>query len=114
SFTTSTKILERRIIKHDIMKKMGIKPSTIINTTVIQVLIAGIIPSLIIGFFVGLKLVPFSLQQMSYGAIPYPVTTVYPTMLLLAIFLGVPILVFLGMTFMLRREFGKYSPTQLE
>lgn len=114
SFTTSIKILERRIIKHDIMKKVGIKPSTIINTTVVQVLIAGIIPSLVIGLFVGLKLVPFSLQQMSYGAIPYPVTTVYPTMLLLVIFLGVPILVYLGMTLTLRRDFGKYSPTQLE
>ncbi len=114
SFTTAIKILEKRVIKHDIMKKMGINVGTIINMSSIQTMLAAILPTLIIGSAVGFSVMYPTILQLSYGAVPYPVVVKYPIVLLVLLFVGVPALVYLSISYFLRREFQKYAPTMME
>ena len=114
SFTTATKILEKRVIKHDIMKKMGINITTIINLSAIESFIAAIIPSMLLGSLFGFSVINPMLNLLSYGAEPYPLFMQYPLIPLILSFLALPIILYLSLTFNLRREFAKYSPTQLE
>ncbi|UJG43832.1 MAG: hypothetical protein K9W46_01280 [Candidatus Heimdallarchaeum endolithica] len=114
SFTTATKILEKRVIKHDIMKKMGINVTTIINLSAVESFIAAIIPSMLLGSIFGFSVIKPMLGLLSYGAEPYPLSMQYPLIPLLLSFLALPIILYISLTFNLRREFAKYSPTQLE
>jgi hypothetical protein len=114
SFTTAIKILEKRRISHDIMKKMGLRISTIVNISSIQSLIAAILPALLIGTGVGLSVILPTLNQLGYGSAPYPLFVRYPVMLMIVLFIGVPLLVYLGLSYSLRREFTKYAPTIME
>ncbi len=114
SFTTAIKILEKRVIKHDIMKKMGINVRTIINMSSLQTMIAAILPTLILGSIVGFSVMYPTILQLSYGATPYPVTVRYPIVLLIVLFVLIPALVYLCINYFLRREFTKYAPTMME
>ena len=114
SFTTAIKILEKRVIKHDIMKKMGINVGTIINMSSIQTMLAAILPTLIIGSVVGFSVMYPTILQLSYGAAPYPIVVKYPIVALIIVFVGVPALVYLSISYFLRREFQKYAPTMME
>ncbi|MBY9002064.1 MAG: hypothetical protein KGD64_14185, partial [Candidatus Heimdallarchaeota archaeon] len=114
SFTTSIKILERRVVKHDIMKKMGINVPAIINMSSIQTLIAAILPSMIIGSVLGLLVVRPTLVQLSYGAAPYEMYVNYPWFMMVILLVGIPLMIYLFMNLFLRREFGKYAPTIME
>jgi len=114
SFTTSIKILERRVVKHDIMKKMGINVPTIINMSAIQTLVAAIIPSMIIGSAVGILAVRPTLIQLSYGAAPYELYVNYPWLMISMLLVGIPLMIYLFMNLFLKREFGKYAPTIME
>ncbi len=114
SFTTSIKILERRVVKHDIMKKMGINVPTIINMSAIQTLVAAILPSIIIGTAVGLVAVKPTLIQLSYGAAPYELYVNYPWGMMMMLLIGIPLMIYIFMNLFLKREFGKYAPTIME
>jgi len=114
SFTTSIKILERSVVKHDIMKKMGINVPTIINMSAIQTLIAAILPSMIIGTAVGLVAVKPTLIQLSYGVAPYELYVNYPWLMMSMLLVGIPLMIYLFMNLFLKREFGKYAPTIME
>ncbi|MCK5303731.1 MAG: hypothetical protein KAJ72_00665, partial [Candidatus Heimdallarchaeota archaeon] len=114
SFTTSIKILERRVVKHDIMKKMGINVPTIINMSAIQTLVAAILPSMIIGTAVGLFAVRPTLIQLSYGTAPYEMYVNYPWLMIAMLIVGIPLMIYIFMNLFLKREFGKYAPTIME
>ncbi|MCK4252931.1 MAG: hypothetical protein KAX32_00585, partial [Candidatus Heimdallarchaeota archaeon] len=114
SFTTSIKILERRVVKHDIMKKMGINVPMIINMSAIQTLVAAILPSMIIGTAVGLLAVKPTLIQLSYGASPYEMYVNYPWLMISLLLVGIPLMIYIFMNLFLKREFGKYAPTIME
>ena len=114
TFTTAIKILEKRVIKHDIMKKMGITTTRIINMSTIQTMIAAILPAMVLGAGGGIAVVYPTLKQLSYGATMFSVYANYPIMLLIIIFLGIPALIYFSLTYFLRKEFAKYAPTQME
>ena len=114
SFTTAIKILEKRTIKHDIMKKLGLTINRIINMSTIQTMIAAIIPSLAIGAVVGFLTVGPTLIQLNFGVEPFGTYVLYPIVLLVILFVGIPVLVYLGLNYFLRREFGKYAPTVMQ
>ncbi len=114
SFTTAIKILEKRTIKHDIMKKLGLGINRIINMSAIQTMIAAVIPALTIGAVVGFLTVGPTLIQLNFGVEPFGNYILYPIALLVILFVGIPVLVYLGLNYFLRREFGKYSPTVME
>ncbi|MHA1399833.1 MAG: ABC transporter permease [Candidatus Heimdallarchaeaceae archaeon] len=114
SFTTATKILEKRVIKHDIMKKMGINVRTIINLSVIECFIAAVIPSVALGSLFGFLVINPMLNLLSYGSEPYPLTIQFPLTLLIVGFLALPVILYISLNLNLRREFAKYTPTQLE
>jgi hypothetical protein len=114
SFTTAIKILEKRIIKHDIMKKMGLNLNRIVNMSTIQTMIAAILPALGIGAVVGYLVVGPTLIQLNFGVEPFGLYINYPLTLLIILFVGIPVLVYIGLNYFLRREFGKYAPTVME
>ena len=114
TFTTAIKILEKRVIKHDIMKKMGINSTRIVTMSTVQTMIAAILPALVIGAGVGFAVIDITLQQLNYGAAPYQFYVNYPIIWIIVLFIGVPVLVYLSLSYFLKREFSKYSPTMME
>ena len=114
TFTTAIKILEKRVIKHDIMKKMGINPTKIINMSAIQTTVAAIIPALVLGAAGGIAVIYPTLKQLNYGTEQFSLYVNYPVIMLIAIFLGIPALIYLSLTYFLKREFAKYAPTMME
>jgi len=113
-FTTAIKILEKRKIKHDIMNKLGLRVSMIVNMTTIQTSLAAIVPALLIGAAVGFSVIFPTLKQLSYGSAPYLLYVNYPISLMLILFIGVPLLVYTGLKYLLSRDFTKYAPTIME
>ncbi len=114
SFTTATKILEKRVIKHDIMKKMGININTIVNLSAIESFIAAVLPSMLFGSLVGFLILKPMLNLLNYGSEPYPLTVQYPIVGLIIGFLALPVILYINLSYNLRREFAHYTPTQLE
>ncbi len=114
TFTTAIKILEKRVIKHDIMKKMGINTTKIINMTTIQTTIAAIVPALILGAAGGIVAVNPTLKQLEYGAQQFSMHVNYPVVMLVVLFVGIPSLIYISLRFILKREFAKYAPTMME
>jgi hypothetical protein len=114
TFTTAIKILEKRVIKHDIMKKMGINTTKIINMTTVQTTLAAIVPALIIGAAGGIAVVAPTLKQLIYGTQQFSMHVNYPIVMLLLIFFGIPALIYISLRFFLNREFAKYAPTMME
>ncbi len=114
TFTTAIKILEKRVIKHDIMKKMGINSTKIINMSAIQTTVAAIIPALVLGAAGGIAVIYPTLKQLNYGTEQFSLYVNYPVAMLIAIFLGIPALIYLSLTYFLKKEFTKYAPTMME
>jgi len=114
TFTTAIKILEKRVIKHDIMKKMGINSTKIINMSALQTTIAAIIPALVLGAAGGIAVIYPTLKQLNYGTEQFSLYVNYPVIMMIAIFLGIPALIYLSLTYFLKREFTKYAPTMME
>ena len=114
TFTTAIKILEKRVIKHDIMKKMGINSTKIINMSALQTTVAAIVPALVLGAAGGIAVIYPTLKQLNYGTEQFSLYVNYPVMMLIAIFLGIPTLIYLSLTYFLKREFARYAPTMME
>ncbi len=114
TFTTAIKILEKRVIKHDIMKKMGINSTKIINMSAMQTTVAAIIPALVLGAAGGIAVIYPTLKQLNYGTEQFSLYVNYPIIMLIAIFLGIPALIYLSLTYFLKKEFAKYAPTMME
>ncbi|MCE7743291.1 MAG: hypothetical protein GOP50_12645 [Candidatus Heimdallarchaeota archaeon] len=114
TFTTAIKILEKRVIKHDIMKKMGINSSKIISMSTVQTMLAAIGPALAIGAIVGFNVIGPVLKQLNYGAVPYKFYINYPYIMISVLFVGIPLLIYLSLNYFLKKEFGKYAPTMME
>lgn len=114
TFTTAIKILEKRVIKHDIMKKMGINSTKIINMSALQTTIAAIIPALVLGAAGGIAVIYPTLKQLNYGTEQFSLYVNYPVIMMIVIFLGIPALIYLSLTYFLKREFTKYAPTMME
>ncbi len=113
-FTTAIKILEKRVIKHDIMKKMGINSAKIISMSSVQTMLAAIIPALGIGAAVGFSIIKITLKQLNYGAAPYKFYINYPYIVIGLLFVGIPLLVYFSLNYFLKKEFSKYAPTMME
>ena len=114
TFTTAIKILEKRVIKHDIMKKMGINTSRIVTMSTVQTMLAAIGPALAIGAIVGFNIIKPILKQLNYGAAPYKFYINYPYIMIAVLFVGIPLLIYISLNYFLKREFSRYAPTMLE
>lgn len=115
SYTTATKVIEKRVIKHELMKKIGIKANTIVNLTLAECSLAALIPGLGIGAILGFSVLNRLLSLLSYAAEPYSTyTIIYPGTALIIFFLLIPFTLYLSLNWNLRREFRRYAPTQME
>ncbi|MCK4896328.1 MAG: ABC transporter permease, partial [Candidatus Heimdallarchaeota archaeon] len=115
SLSNPLKILQRRITKHDALKKIGISTRQIILVSAIELFIAAIVPGLMLGALAGYGLErAFNsiLVELSYDILPY--TLPFPYVLMLCMFIGIP-LIFFGIYYIsMKRNFAKYQPRNLE
>jgi hypothetical protein len=115
SYTTATKVIEKRIIKHELMKKTGLKANTIVNLTLAESSLAALIPGLGIGMVVGNFVLQRLLSLLAFAEEPYSkYAIVYPSVALVIIFVLIPIILYLSLNWNLRREFRRYAPTIME
>ncbi len=115
SYTTATKVIEKRVIKHELMKKTGLKANTIVNLTLVESSLAAMIPGLGIGTALGNSVLKRLLSLLAYGKEPFTkYTIVYPTNAIIIVFVLIPIILYLSLNWNLRREFRRYAPTQME
>ncbi len=115
SYTTATKVIEKRVIKHELMKKIGLKANTIVNLTLAECVLAALIPGLGIGTIIGFSVLNRLLSLLSYAAEPYSIyTIIYPGTAIIIFFLLIPFTLYLSLNWNLRREFRRYAPTQME
>ncbi len=116
SLSNPLKILQRRIVKHDILKKIGIPTNRIIFLSALELFMACILPGLALGAGGGYGL----LRLFSWIFInpPYadslPFNTIIPYHIGLVIFLGIPILFYSIFIVSMSRNFAKYRPKNLE
>ncbi|MHA1198463.1 MAG: hypothetical protein ACTSQF_03830 [Candidatus Heimdallarchaeaceae archaeon] len=115
SLSNPLKILQRRITKHDALKKIGISTRQIILVSAIELFVAAIVPGLLLGALAGYGLErAFNaiLVELSYDILPYALP--FPYVLVLSLFLGIP-LIFFGIYYIsMKRNFAKYQPRNLE
>ncbi|MCG3255985.1 MAG: hypothetical protein KAU62_07865 [Candidatus Heimdallarchaeota archaeon] len=116
SLSNPLKMLQRRIVKHDIMKKIGLPTNRIIFLSAIELFIACILPGLAIGAAGGyglLRLFSWIFISPPYsGGLPFK--TIIPYHVGLVIFLGVPLLFYSIFIVSMKRNFAKYRPKNLE
>jgi len=116
SLSNPLKILQRRVVKHDIMKKIGLPTNRIIFLSAMELFIACILPGLAIGAAGGyglLRLFSWIFISPPYsGGLPFK--TIIPYHVGLVIFLGIPLLFYSIFIVSMKRNFAKYRPKNLE
>ncbi|MCG3217153.1 MAG: hypothetical protein KAS63_10525 [Candidatus Heimdallarchaeota archaeon] len=115
SISNPMKILQRRITKHDVLKKIGIPTNRIIFLSALELFISCIVPGLILGAASGyglIKLLDFILLGFRYNSLPYVMPFPFGTVII--VFLGIPV-IFYGIYFVaMKYNFAKYMPRNLE
>jgi hypothetical protein len=115
SLSNPLKILQRRKVKHDALKKIGISTRQIIVVSAIELFIASIVPGLLLGALAGYgieRLFNNFLVLLSTNLLPYAMP--FPYVIVLCLFIGIP-LVFFGIYYLsMKRNFAKYQPRNLE
>jgi hypothetical protein len=116
SLSNPLKILQRRIVKHDILKKIGIPTNRIIFLSAFEIFLACILPGLALGAGGGYGLL--SLFSWIFVNPPYvdslPINIAIPYYVGLVIFLGIPLLFYSIFVVSMSRNFAKYRPKNLE
>ena len=116
SLSNPLKILQRRVVKHDIMKKIGLPTNRIVFLSAMELFIACILPGLAIGAAGGyglLRLFSWIFISPPYsGGLPFK--TIIPYHVGLVIFLGIPLLFYSIFIVSMKRNFAKYRPKNLE
>ncbi len=115
SLSNPLKILQRRKVKHDSLKKIGISTRQIIIVSAIELFIAAIVPGLLLGALAGYgieRAFNSILIELAYDILPYAMP--FPYVLVICLFFGIP-LVFFGIYYLsMKRNFAKYQPRNLE
>ncbi|MCG3226934.1 MAG: hypothetical protein H7645_08440, partial [Candidatus Heimdallarchaeota archaeon] len=115
SLSNPIKILQRRITKHDVLKKIGIPSNSIILITGLELLISAILPGLILGGVAGyglVRLTGYLMLSFTYSSIPFVIPYPFPAMLL--IFLGIPVMFYTIFFVAMKINFVRFRPRNLE
>ncbi len=117
SISNPLKILQKRITKNDVLKKIGIPTNSIIFVSGLEFLIACVLPGLAIGGAAGyglVKLFGFLFLESGFGSANLPYVVQFPVSTMLLIFLGIPLL-FFGIFFVaMKVNFIRFRPRNLE
>lgn len=117
SFSNPLKILQNRITKHDVLKKIGVPTLYIIGVAALEILLACIIPGLVLGGAAGygfVKLLDFLLIRSFASQAGLPYIMQYPPIAMILIFVGIPILFYILFYISMKANFFKYRPRNLE
>ncbi|UJG43800.1 MAG: hypothetical protein K9W46_01120 [Candidatus Heimdallarchaeum endolithica] len=115
SMSNPLKILQRRMGKHDILKKMGIPNKLIIQMSSFELFMIGILPGLIGGTAVGFtitEIIRRVLRSLREEMLPNPVQ--FPPVIALMIFLVIPAMFFSIFYITMKMQFARYQPMNLE
>ncbi|MFW9852211.1 MAG: hypothetical protein ACFFDS_04680, partial [Candidatus Thorarchaeota archaeon] len=117
SISNPLKILQKRITKNDVLKKIGIPTNSIIFVSILEFLIACVLPGLAIGGAAGyglVRLFGFLFLESGFGGANLPYAVPFPVSAMLVIFIGIPIL-FFGIFFTaMKVNFIRFKPRNLE
>ena len=117
SLSNPLKILQKRLVKHDILKKIGIPTNRIISLSALELFISCIVPGLILGGAAGYGLLRlftwlFIGTLSIYSGLPYKIF--FPYQIILIIFLAIPVLFYTIFFISMKLNFMKYIPQNLE
>ncbi len=117
SISNPLKILQKRITKNDVLKKIGIPTNSIIFVSGLEFLVACVLPGLAIGGAAGYGLVQlfsFLFLETGFGGASLPYVVQFPVSAMLLIFIGIPLL-FFGIFFAaMKVNFIRFRPRNLE
>ncbi len=117
SLSNPLKILQKRLVKHDILKKIGIPTNRIILLSALELFISCIIPGLILGGAAGYGLLRlfnwlFIDSMSGYGGLPFKIF--FPYQVALLIFVAIPVIFYTIFFIAMKYNFAKYRPKNLE
>ncbi|MHA1399800.1 MAG: hypothetical protein ACTSQE_05610, partial [Candidatus Heimdallarchaeaceae archaeon] len=115
SMSNPLKILQKRIGKHDILKKMGVPNSRIIQMSSFELFIIGILPGILVGGAAGFtitRVIIWMFKDLREGTLPTLLRL--PPIAMLMIFVFVPALFFLIFYLTMKAQFAAYEPMNLE
>lgn len=117
SASNPIKLLQAKMVKHDILKKMGVPTKKIILLSAMELFFSCLLPGLALGGFLGYQLMRFFnfifIDLTSYNAVlPYKIQV--PIVLTIAIFVGIPIIYYSIFFLTMKMNFYKYRPRNLE
>jgi hypothetical protein len=117
SISNPLKILQKRITKNDVLKKIGIPTNSIIFVSGLEFLVTCVLPGLAIGGVAGYGLVQlfsFLFLESGFGGARLPYVVQFPVSAMLLIFIGIPVL-FFGIFFAaMKVNFIRFIPRNLE
>jgi len=117
SFSNPLKILQNRITKHDVLKKIGVPTLYIIGVAALEIFLACIVPGLVLGGAAGygfVKLLDLLLIGSFAPQAGLPYLMQYPPIAMILIFVGIPILFYILFYISMKANFIKYRPRNLE
>ncbi|MHA1415864.1 MAG: hypothetical protein ACTSRR_06335 [Candidatus Heimdallarchaeaceae archaeon] len=115
SMSNPLKILQRRMGKHDILKKMGIPNKLIIQMSSFELFMIGILPGIISGTAVGFtitEIIRRVLRSLRQEMLPNPIQ--FPPVIAVIIFLVIPVMFFSIFYMTMKMQFARYQPMNLE
>ena len=117
SISNPLKILQKRITKNDVLKKIGIPTNSIIFVSALEFLTVCVLPGLVIGGAAGyglVRLFGFLFLGSGFGGAHLPYVVQFPVSAMLLIFIGIPLL-FFGIFFAaMKVNFIRFRPRNLE
>ena len=119
SLSNPLKILQRRLVKHDVLKKIGIPTNRIISLSALELFISCIIPGLILGGAAGYGLLKlfnwlFIDSMSTYGSGGLPFKIYFPYQVILIVFVAIPVVFYIIFFVAMKYNFAKYMPKNLE
>ncbi len=117
SLSNPLKILQRRLVKHDILKKIGIPTNRIIFLSALELFVSCIVLGLALGGAAGYGLLSlfnwlFIESPAVQGGLPFQMH--FPYQVMLIIFLAIPVVFYTIFFLAMKYNFAKYRPKNLE
>ena len=115
SISNPLKLLQKKVGKFDILKKLGVRTNRIILISALELLISCILPGLILGWMIGYGLIRLTIWVffgLYYFILPFKFT--FPVSALVTAFIIVPVVYYTIFFVTMKYNFQKYRPRNLE
>ncbi len=115
SMSNPLKILQKRMEKHDILKKMGVPNKVIIQMSSMELFAVGVAPGIIIGGLLGWLISKGVIYIFgTFRNATLPMKLYFPPIAMLTVFIIIPALFFVIFGLTMKAKFAAYMPVNLE